>query len=218
MKGLLIKDFKLMKGQKNYFAMLFIICIIMSISMSDTVTFVIGYMSFFAAMFTLSTVSYDEFDNGNAFLFSLPITRKIYAIEKYIFGLIVGGCALLLSTMVAVVSSYINNNAISTDILLSAVMLLPALCVFLSVMMPFQLKYGAEKSRMVMFITIGCTFLFVFGVSLISELFGIDLGAVIKKLSMVSVWGIAVLFYVFAVLVLLFSCRVSIRIMEKKEL
>ena len=34
----------------------------------------------------MSSISYDEFDNGNAFLFSLPITRKDYVLEKYIFG------------------------------------------------------------------------------------------------------------------------------------
>lgn len=217
MKGLLIKDFKLMKGQKSFFVLIVGISVVMSISMNDYATFVIGYMSFLSAMFTLSTVSYDEFDNGNAFLFSLPITRKIYAIEKYIFGLIVGGCAFLFSTILALISVCLKNKEILMDTILSAVMLLPIIFIFLSVMLPFQLKYGAEKSRIVMFATVGCTILFVFGVSLIAELFGIDLGEVVQNLSMVSVGILTAILYVFAVLVLLFSCRVSIKIMNKKE-
>ena len=98
MKGLLIKDFKLLQGQKNFFITIIAIAGIMAIFMEDA-SFIIGYMTFVGSLFTLSTISYDEFDNGNAFLFSLPITRKDYILEKYGFGLIVGG-----------ISSDLGNN------------------------------------------------------------------------------------------------------------
>ena len=81
MKGLLIKDLKLLKGQKNFFVVLIVIAIVLSVSMSSP-SFVIGYMTFIGAVFTLSTISYDEFDNGNAFLFTLPFSRMDYVIEK----------------------------------------------------------------------------------------------------------------------------------------
>ena len=75
MKGLLIKDFKLLKGQKNFFMTITAISIIMII-VSPGTSFPIGFLGFVGALFSLSSISYDEFDNGNAFLFSLPITRK----------------------------------------------------------------------------------------------------------------------------------------------
>ena len=75
MKGLLIKDFKLLKGQKNFFMPITAISIIMII-VSPGTSFPIGFLGFVGALFSLSSISYDEFDNGNAFLFSLPITRK----------------------------------------------------------------------------------------------------------------------------------------------
>ena len=91
MKGLLIKDFKLLKVQKNSFLLILCIAIGMEIFTNSTSSsFIIGYLSFVATLFTLSSISYDEFDNGNAFLFSLPITRKSYVIEKYGFGMIMG--------------------------------------------------------------------------------------------------------------------------------
>ena len=80
MKGLLIKDFKLLKGQKNFFMAITAISIIMII-VSPGTSFPIGFLGFVGALFSLSSISYDEFDNGNAFLFSLPITLctgKIY--------------------------------------------------------------------------------------------------------------------------------------------
>ena len=98
MKGLLIKDFKLLKGQKNFFMTITAISIIMII-VSPGTSFPIGFLGFVGALFSLSSISYDEFDNGNAFLFSLPITRKDYVLEKYIFGLISGIMFLLLGKM-----------------------------------------------------------------------------------------------------------------------
>ena len=102
MKGLLIKDFKLLKGQKNFFMAITAISIIMII-VSPGTSFPIGFLGFVGALFSLSSISYDEFDNGNAFLFSLPITRKDYVLEKYIFGLISGIMSLLLGTVISLV-------------------------------------------------------------------------------------------------------------------
>ena len=85
MKGLIIKDFKLLMMQKSFFVTLTIVAIFFGIT-TDSI-FVIGFLTMICSMFALSTISYDEFDNGNAFLFSLPITRKGYVIEKYIFAI-----------------------------------------------------------------------------------------------------------------------------------
>ena len=66
MKGLLVKDFKLMKLQKNFFLLILVIAIGMIVFTND-VTFPLAFLIFIVSLFTLSTVSYDEFDNGNAF-------------------------------------------------------------------------------------------------------------------------------------------------------
>ena len=81
MKGLLIKDFKLLKGQKNFFMTITAISIIMII-VSPGTSFPIGFLGFVGALFSLSSISYDEFDNGNAFLFSLPITTKLITVPN----------------------------------------------------------------------------------------------------------------------------------------
>ena len=52
------------------------------IIVSPGTSFPIGFLGFVGALFSLSSISYDEFDNGNAFLFSLPITRKDYVLDK----------------------------------------------------------------------------------------------------------------------------------------
>ena len=78
MKGLLIKDFKLLKVQKNSFLLILCIAIGMEIFTNSTSSsFIIGYLSFVATLFTLSSISYDEFDNGNAFLLLTYHTEKL---------------------------------------------------------------------------------------------------------------------------------------------
>lgn len=45
-------------------------------------------MTMFRAMIAVGTLSYDETDNGLAFLMTLPVDRKTYVREKYLFILI----------------------------------------------------------------------------------------------------------------------------------
>ncbi len=66
MTGLLVKDFKLMATQKNFFLVILLIVIGM-ISFTEDVSFPLGFLTFALSLFTLSTISYDEFDNGYAF-------------------------------------------------------------------------------------------------------------------------------------------------------
>ncbi len=43
---------------------------------------IVGYCTMFGMLFTVNTISYDEFDHGYLFLFTLPVTRKDYVLEK----------------------------------------------------------------------------------------------------------------------------------------
>ena len=85
MKGLLIKDLRLMKNMGNSLAIILLVAVGMSFYISD-MSFIVIYMAIIGTSFTSSTISYDEFDNGNAFLFSLPVSRKDYVLEKYLFA------------------------------------------------------------------------------------------------------------------------------------
>lgn len=109
MKGLLVKDFKLMMLQKNFLLLILAIVIGMMI-FTDDVVFPLGFLSFVASLFTVSTISYDDFDNGNAFLFTLPITRNNYVIEKYFLGLLVGGIAWILATVLGIVATVLKDT------------------------------------------------------------------------------------------------------------
>lgn len=100
MRGLLRKDWKLVKNQKQFFLTMGAIALFFLV-LYDNPYFLVGYMTIVFSTFSVNTIAYDEADNGNAYLFTLPISRKIYVREKYFFGIllmvitwgVISGCA-----------------------------------------------------------------------------------------------------------------------------
>ena len=216
MKGLLIKDFKLMKMQKNFFIMIVVISFVVSLLTEDA-TFMLGFITFITSLFTISTISYDEFDNGNAFLFTLPIDRKKYAAEKYVFGMLLGVCSLFLAIILAVILNLIEKSDTTSDILISAVMLLPFVFLLVSIMIPFQLKFGSEKGRIAISAALGIVFLISFILGELAAILGINIAEVINRISLLGAGGLFIVIFVISMIVVLFSMKISISIMNKKE-
>ena len=82
MKGLLIKDFRLLKGQV-YFLLIVTVCVIVFM-INGSEAFGVAYVCSMVALLSLTTVSYDEYENGSAFLFTLPITKNCVSYNSVI--------------------------------------------------------------------------------------------------------------------------------------
>ena len=216
MKGLLVKDFRLLKVQKNFFLLIIAVAIGMALFTNDVAP-MLGLLAFVLSIFTLSTISYDEFDNGNAFLFSLPVSRKDYAIEKYCLGLILEGGALVLATLLSLIFSQIWDTTSGAEIGMSALILIPLLFVLQGIMIPFQLKFGGEKGRIALLITLGLLALAGIGVEKLARMVGIDVWAILDSLSMMSLGMMVGIATVIAAIFLGVSLKISISIMDKKE-
>lgn len=210
MKGLLIKDFKLMKMQKRFFLLILLVGVVITFSSYD-VAFTTGFMAFVSSLFSISSISYDEFDNGNAFLFSLPISRRTYAVEKYIFGAILGCCAWVLAMIIAISVGFLKGIHPDTETWFSAFLILSMMFVILALMLPFQLKFGGERGRIVLLLVIGG--LAPNGL----ELIGIDLLAMLDAMPAVNAGIMSFITLLIALLFLGVSCLISIGIVQKKE-
>mgnify|MGYP002643705960 CR=1 FL=1 len=207
MKGLFVKDLKLMMLQKNFLLLILAIVIGMMI-FTDDVIFPLGFLSFIVSLFTVSTISYDDFDNGNAFLFTLPITRNHYVSEKYFLGLLLGCMAWVLATVLGII----------TDLVQSSLMILPIMIVVQAIMLPFQLKFGGDKGRIAMIGAFGglavITLVIVKGAEAI---FNIDLVSLLDNMPTVSMGVLIAIAIIIALLMLLVSMKISLSIMNKKE-
>ena len=154
MKGLLIKDCQLLFQRKQTLILFLAVCCIVGFSADGS--FIVGYMAFLSAIISISTISYDEADNGMMFLMTLPVSRKTYALSKYVLGSIfcLGGWLLAIIMMLVINAvkglppDIIGNVVPSLSVLFMSLMIL-------DLMIPLQLKFGAEKSRIIMFILFG---------------------------------------------------------------
>lgn len=186
MKGLFVKDLKLMMLQKNFLLLILAIVIGMMI-FTDDVIFPLGFLSFIVSLFTVSTISYDDFDNGNAFLFTLPITRNHYVSEKYFLGLLLGCMAWVLATVLGIITTVLKDTLPITDLVQSSLMILPIMIVVQAIMLPFQLKFGGDKGRIAMIGAFGglavITLVIVKGAEAI---FNIDLVSLLDNMPTVS--------------------------------
>ena len=108
-------------------------------------------------MTAISTISYDTFDNGNAFLFTLPFSRKEYTREKYLFSLfwgmitVIGGILL-----VVIVTAAKGTLLMRSEEIVMAVLLNYSNAIDFSINGPsFSIKYEAEKGRIALAAMIG---------------------------------------------------------------
>ena len=218
MKGLLIKDFKLMLNQKNFFILIVLILGATACFLDFDYYFLIGYFMFICSLFTISTISYDEFDNGNAFLFTLPFSRSRYVEEKYCFGILAGTCSWFLSFVITTIIQMINfNNFIFSDWMLSTLVMLPIMFVMLAILIPFQLKYGSENGRIAIIIFLGGGFVVCYLLANLLAQSQINFNALISFINNIDPLIILLIIFAICLAILFVSMKISKRIVLKKE-
>ena len=172
MKGLLIKDIRLMRSQGAVLlAMLILAALFLGVVSSDVEPFfVVAYITIFLSIFVASTISYDEYDNGYLFLMTLPITRKKYVNEKYIFGILISifawcvGMAIGTALMIAQGAETGAGEWIGGNLMYICIA-----WVFMSIMMPLRLRFDSEKARYANIIMFALIAAVAYGVSKISQ-------------------------------------------------
>ena len=209
MRGLLEKDIRLLLHSKQTFLCFIAITIILGVTQKNT--FVLGYSTFLMAALLVSTLSYDEMDHGLAFLFTLPIDRKMYVREKYL--LCIGGSiiawfiALVLYLVVMVVS---NSHIVFSEELVKGGIL------YLSLLLPLQIKFGVEKSRLVV---LGVSVFAGIMIYFLAEKSGmLDGNVVVYALGLIGDAAVDVIVLLVAGCLAVVSYLCSCRIMKKKEL
>lgn len=216
MKGLLIKDFSLMRMQKNFFIIILGISAFMTVFKKD-ISFAMGFLPMVISLFTLSTISYDEFDNGNAFLFTLPITRKTYVMEKYCLGIILGCAAWATGILLGGITVLAVQEVSWKALFLVALSVFPLIFLLLAIMIPLQLKFGSEKGRLAMIVVIGIVTLLGILTKKAGESLGFQWTDIMKSLSATPVSFLIICGILLVLLLLGISLKISIKIMKKKE-
>lgn len=217
MKGLLKKDLAILFCNKAMLIAAIIVLAAVAFMGSGGGQFIMSYMAIFVPMVINSTISYDDMDNGMEYLMTLPVTRRQYVYSKYVFSAGAGFLCWIFSCVMGTLSNVIHGNQGEPEEWLFLCLISLGLLIFISsLIIPVQLKFGAEKAKIAML-------LIMVGVSGVTWFF-INIKKVMFPGSMNLLSFLNDNPFVFAGIVLLFvlavffiSMFVSVRIFEKKE-
>ena len=216
MTGLLDKDLRLILQRKQTIVMFLVIAVIFCFSTGGI--FVVPYTLFCIIMIAVGTISYDEFDNGYSFLMTLPITKKTYVIEKYILCIVFGIGAWLFSVAVCIIQyQYKPGTESLSDLLMQAVIIFPLVLVLMDFMIPVQIKFGAEKSRLALVVVMGAVGVAVLAVNKIVRKLDLPIDSLAEKISNVTDVQALMLIILVATIATFVSIFVSLKIMNNKE-
>ena len=214
MKGLLMKDFAFVKLQAKSMIIIFLLVVFMLLQGSNF-EFVIVYANIIFTMFVVTTINYDYFENGCAFLMTLPISRRMYVSEKYVLAFLAAGCGFIADVIFMLIAHFLKEEYVfGMDNLIFALAYVLGSLVFVALMLPIELKYGPEKARIAMIVVVAIIFA---GVFVFTGIGPFDLSGTttklmsLKKIVLLGIAGVAV------VITLGISYLISCRIMEQKE-
>ncbi len=217
MKGLFIKDCRLMLTQKQTLLLILLIDLFIALMQKDT-NFVMGYTCIIVGSIAVSTLSFDSNDNGYAFLFTLPFSRTEYVLEKYVFtfAVIMGGF-LLLSVPATLFNMQVAENFVMEEWILTESVYLVISFLFSALLLPLHLKYGAEKSRIMLFVVLGGVVAAVILVIRLDLPQRLNFAAFFNRIGTVSPYLIIGIVIAVVLILILLSLAASIHVIKKKE-
>ena len=158
---------------------------------------------------TAIAFGYDTKSNFEQFAFSMPIKKSSYVLSKllfaFAFGLVGSFCIFVL---------LMTKNQMSLDnIVFIALITLAASILMSAIQLPFILKYGAEKGRLIMVIT----YFLIFALSTLLKEKSDFLAELMEIFSKNSISIICLGILVVSILIIGLAVKLSVMIMEKKE-
>lgn len=218
MKGLIYKDLQTIKGYKNSLLILLLVFVGVSFVDDGYLNMLMFMIPFMVIMMSINTFSYDEYTLWDSYALTMPLNRKDIVRSKYVLAFILIAIGVVLGGAVPLLISYVNNGVGNLENMLSSLggtMFGIALVVALTI--PFIYKFGADKARIYMMISVALLALGVVGiVYLLNNTF--DVGVMMTTLyNVINSYGLII-----AIVALIgafeLSYKISCNIYEKKEL
>ena len=208
MKGLLLKDWYMMKQCYRYYLFCAIGFTVLSVMSSGNMFFVF-YPCLLCGMIPVNLIGYDERSQWVQYSGTMPYTKAQVVSSKYLIGLLAQLTTLLVMGVAQAAKMIIASDFVLGDFAVLMLLMLIVSTLTSSISLPFIFKLGVEKGRTAYYVMIG----FVCGASVLaSSLFRGQLGIEIKPnlvLAILVVVGIGIY---------IFSWYISIVFYKKREI
>ena len=218
-KGLLEKDFRLFFRQGgNLFLVLALVALFFTLTEKETATFIAVYIPSVIAVYAGNTISYDENNHGYMYLFSLPVNRKVYVREKYIFSFIMTVCGWCIGAICASIAVLINPEEVfNLEMLAMELITFFVFQVIAGIMIAIRLRFEGEKGRIVLPIAILIIFAVCYTIGSFMKA-NLELKeSILHVIGEIGDFEIAISLIVLSLLVWFASYKYSMRVMKKKE-
>ena len=218
-RGLLEKDFRLFFRQGgNLFCVLAFVALFFTLTEKKTATFIAIYIPSVIAVYAGNTISYDENNHGYMYLFSLPVNKKIYVREKYMFSFIMTVFGWGIGVICAGITVLIKPEEVfDPETLAMELITIFVFQAIAGIMIAIRIRFEGEKGRIVLPIAI----LIIFAICYtIRSFMKTNLGLKESILHMIGGIGdfeIGIALIVLSLLIWFASYKYSMRVMKKKE-
>lgn len=218
-RGLLEKDFRLFFRQGgNLFLVLVFVALFFILTGKTAAAFIAMYIPSVLAIYSGNTISYDENGHGYTYLFSLPVNKKIYVREKYIFSFIMTACGWCIGMICAGIMVLINPEEVfDLEMLAMELITFFVFQAIAGIMIAIRIRFEGEKGRIVLPIAI----LIIFAICYtIGSFVKINLGLkeiILHVIGGIGDFEIAIALIVLSLLIWFSSYKYSMSAMKKKE-
>ena len=154
MKGLLLKDFYMIKAYCRTYLLMAAIFFAVSLVQADNLFFVF-YPCLFCGMIPASLLSYDERSSFQRYAATLPCTRRQVVSCKYLIGLFIQLAVLLLTGAAQGIRMACNGTFAAGEYMVLMLSFLVVATTASSISMPFMFKYGVERGRVAYYVMVG---------------------------------------------------------------
>ena len=221
MKGLLYKDFiSIVSSYKKNAALVLVIYTVCAVA-GDMPALLYGII-FLMGMYTVSTLSFDEYSHWDMYGHTLPVTPQQAVAAKYLLGLGFMGTGTLLAMLLLTVTSAFRGqltSSVTLEPLAGCLSVLATVLLYYAIAFPLSFKMGATKARTAVMGVMCALAMICFLVWRFAQ--NTQTGAVVGQLfaGMSDEQGLFLLFCMFAasMVIYIISWQVSAGIYDRKE-
>lgn len=154
MKGLLLKDWYMMKKYCRYYLFCAIGFTVLSVMSSGNMFFVF-YPCMLCGMIPVNLIGYDERSRWMQYSGTMPYTKAQIVSGKYIIGLLTQLTIMLVIGAAQAVKMIIAGDFVPGELAVLMLLLLIVSTLSSSICLPFIFKLGVEKGRTAYYVMIG---------------------------------------------------------------
>ena len=154
MKGLLLKDwYQVRTSMKTLYLAVAVVLIVWMFSSSSSYVFPVSYTAIFLGILPVNLLTYDQSSGWVEYGRTLPVSKKTLVAEKYLVGLLCTAAAVVVGGLFVAALVLGKGMAVDGDALSLMVGSVCSILLVNGVSLPLLYRFGAEKARMIYFLT-----------------------------------------------------------------